>query len=86
VIKIKNIVFRAYEYFQLAAERGNQKALEYMGFGHLLGDYVALDPERSLQIFQDLSDNGVPKGQLVSKLFFISVLCVWLVSSLEHVC
>lgn len=58
--------YRAYEYFQLAADRGHSKALEYIGFGHLLGDYVTLDPEKALNIFKDLSNNGSPKGQLVS--------------------
>lgn len=49
----------------LAAEQGHQKALEYVGFGYLLGDYLEQDPEKALEIFQGLSNKGSPKGQLV---------------------
>lgn len=62
--------FRAYEYFALAAERGHQKALEHLGFGYLLGDYVRLDHTEALKIFQSLSQKGSPKGQLVSVELF----------------
>ncbi|XP_052269966.1 protein sel-1 homolog 1-like isoform X1 [Dreissena polymorpha] len=55
---------QAYQYFQVAANRGHKKALEYLGFGHLLGDYVSHDPKRALQIFEELSNKGSPRGQL----------------------
>lgn len=64
------LFFRAYEYFALAAERGHQKALEHLGFGYLLGDYVRLDHTEALKIFQSLSQKGSPKGQLVSVELF----------------
>lgn len=55
---------QAYQYFKLAADLGHERALEYMGFGHLLGDYINLDPKQALKIFSDLSAKGLPRGQL----------------------
>lgn len=66
--------FRAYEYFKLAAKNGHPKAKEYLGFGMLLGDHMDLDPEVALKIFQELSEKGSPKGQLV--LWFLNVILI----------
>ncbi|WAR18848.1 SE1L1-like protein [Mya arenaria] len=64
-ISYKKDYIQAYQYFQVAANKGHQRAKEYLGFGHLLGDYVTLDPAKALQIFGELSNKGSPKGQLV---------------------
>ncbi|XP_052767017.1 protein sel-1 homolog 1-like isoform X2 [Mya arenaria] len=63
-ISYKKDYIQAYQYFQVAANKGHQRAKEYLGFGHLLGDYVTLDPAKALQIFGELSNKGSPKGQL----------------------
>jgi TPR repeat protein len=46
------------------------KALEYIAFAYLFGDYLPQDIEKAKEIFIDLSNRGSPRGQLVCILSY----------------
>ncbi|XP_041352762.1 protein sel-1 homolog 2-like isoform X2 [Gigantopelta aegis] len=55
---------QAYLYFQQAADLNHTRALEYVSFGYLFGDYLPQNITKAKEIFEDLSLRGHPRGQL----------------------
>ena len=56
--------YQAHQFFKLAADLNHTKALEYIAFAYLFGDYLPQDIEKAKEIFIDLSNRGSPRGQL----------------------
>lgn len=60
---------RLYEKLLKVAEKGHQKALEKVGYGMLLGDYMNQNINKAKEIFEKLAVEGSPKAQTVLMLW-----------------
>jgi TPR repeat protein len=63
-------IYRGRFIIKLAADLNHTKALEYIAFAYLFGDYLPQDIEKAKEIFIDLSNRGSPRGQLVCILSY----------------
>lgn len=59
------VCFRAYQYFEQAARYNHSEAQAHLAFGYFLGDYLPQNISKAREMFEDLSQRGSPKGQLV---------------------
>ena len=62
---IFSLFCRAHQYFEMAAQLNHTKALEYVAFSYLIGDYLTQNIPKAQEIFKDLAARGSPRGQLV---------------------
>ncbi|KAK3093184.1 hypothetical protein FSP39_012366 [Pinctada imbricata] len=55
---------QAHQYFEMAASLNHTRALEYVAFSYMIGDYLTQDVVKAKKIFEDLAARGSPRGQL----------------------
>lgn len=58
--------YRAYQSLLAAAELNHMEARELVAFSYFFGDFLTQNLTKAQQMFEQLSDEGNPRGQLVS--------------------
>lgn len=56
---------RAYQYLLKAADMNHTKAMEKVSYALLFGDYLKQNIQSSKELFEKLTEEGSPKGQMV---------------------